>query len=480
MSTPIALPRRSLIAQGLGLAAALGLPRPVLAAERTDVVIVGAGIAGLAAARLLRGSGARVVALEATGRVGGRMMTWSDLPGRPEAGASQVGATYGRIRGLCEDMGIAVLPAQQPPRPGAAGPERSGFAVSVGGAPAVADWATAAGNPLAGAERAIAPPGLFGFYAGRVSGDASLDDWLDDRHAALDATSTEAWLRAAGASEAALRLIALDQNYHPISGQSALDPLRKLRYLRLDSESGTYGRIDGGSERLPRALAAALGDAVITNAPVRRVQQDGRGVVVETQGGRSWRAGAAILTMPFAALGAVDLAGVRFTPAQRATLGGAVYGGMLVAILAVTRPFWEIDGMPRSTWSDGRVERFLWTPAEGTEHGLIYAMARGAKATALRPLSGEQKRAVVLEELARARPAAVSATQLVAMQDWTAAPFTGGGWATYRTGEARKTVQAFREPAGRVWFAGEHLGPSAAGMEAAAESGMDAAAALIA
>lgn len=475
------LSRRHLFIHAAGLGAALALPRASLAAERADVVIVGAGIAGLAAATLLRQAGARVVVLEASNRVGGRMMTWSAIPGQPEAGATQVGATYGRIRGLCEDMGLAVVPATQPPRPeaGAGPPERSGFAVSLGDAPAVGNWADAPANPLEGRARAVPPPGLFGLYAGHVGDDTALDDWLDDRHAALDATSTEAWLRAQGASEAALRLIALDQNYHPLAGQSALDPLRKLRYLRLDSQSGPYGRIEGGSQRLPQALAERMGEDVRLNTPVRRVAEDAQGVTVEAEGGQAWRAPAAIVTVPFSVLGAIDLGGVRFTAAQRAHIGGAVYGGMMVAILAVSRPFWEADALPRSTWSDGPVERFLWVPAAGTDHGLIYAMARGAKAIALRPLDDAAKRAVVQAALERARPASAGATRLVALQDWTAHPWAGGGWATYRVGQARMTVRAFREPAGRVWFAGEHLGPSAAGMEAAAESGMEAAAALI-
>jgi monoamine oxidase len=77
-------------------AAALGTARPVRAAARPDVLIVGAGLSGLYAAQMLEQAGMKVQVIEGSDRVGGRCMTRYDLPGQPEFGASQIGAMYAR------------------------------------------------------------------------------------------------------------------------------------------------------------------------------------------------------------------------------------------------------------------------------------------------------------------------------------------------------------------------------------------------
>ncbi|MBP6514615.1 MAG: FAD-dependent oxidoreductase, partial [Steroidobacteraceae bacterium] len=80
-----------------------------------DVIVVGAGLAGLAAALTLEAGGASTLVLEAQRRVGGKMLTFSKVPGLPEAGGQSIGAGYGRLIAAANQFGVKlvdVLPGQ--------------------------------------------------------------------------------------------------------------------------------------------------------------------------------------------------------------------------------------------------------------------------------------------------------------------------------------------------------------------------------
>ena len=100
--------RRSVVA-GLSMAAVAACSASKRPQKDADVIIVGAGLSGLFAAMLLHDAGLRTIVLEASSRIGGRMWTLDDLPGRPEAGGEQVGQTYARIRYAAEPTGVPIV-----------------------------------------------------------------------------------------------------------------------------------------------------------------------------------------------------------------------------------------------------------------------------------------------------------------------------------------------------------------------------------
>ena len=96
----------------LGSSAALvaaAAPRLAWGLTEADVIIIGAGLSGLNAALILEREGLKVIVLEAQQRIGGRLWTLDELPGRPEAGGQTIGASYGRVRSMAARLGVGLV-----------------------------------------------------------------------------------------------------------------------------------------------------------------------------------------------------------------------------------------------------------------------------------------------------------------------------------------------------------------------------------
>ena len=449
-------------------ALALGGARRTVArsSPSADVLVLGAGLAGLSAARRLACAGMRPLVLEARDRPGGRAYTRFDLPDRAEFGAVEVGDSYTRVRALAQACGLDIPPFVfgNPP----------GLTLHVNGHTLNArDWPDSPANTLDDTERAVPPYLLESHHLAAEIPFAHAGDW-DAPSSHLHDRSITAVLRERGASEEALRLINVAGNHNHSSEASVLGWWRTALARR---GSTGVGRFAAGTGALPKCLAAGLEGTLQYASIVTEIAQDGEFVRVRLADGVEYRSRDCICTLPLPALRNVRLS-LPLGANMRRAINNADYTRVTVSLFEA-EPFWEADGLPVTMWTDTPLERLF--PRLHPETGACIgfkAFVNGAGAAALDRLDEAAFERLALDTLARIRPDSAGRVRYIARHAWGADPFAGGAYAAWPPGQVAELRAAVRQPAGRVRFAGEHTA-DAPGMEGAVRSGERAASAIL-
>lgn len=468
------LTRRTTLAW-MGAASTLTLtgcgPRGDRGGRDADVIVIGAGLSGLMAARMMAGAGMDVLVVEASDRIGGRLRTLDDLPGRPEAGGQQVGQTYARIRAVAAELGLGIETREGPP-------PASALFVNGTNIPAGA-WPASPQNVLPDPMRPIPPQQLLFALTARHNPLPDVYAWREPQWQSHD-IDAETYLRSLGANDEALRLCEVSLNATRLSTYSMMNLWRTLTLYAQDRDMGASGEIEGGSQRLPEAMAAALPRDVRTNSTVTAIAADDSGTAVTLATGETLRADFIVCALPFPVVRNLAVE-APLLPRQRAAIAGMAYTPIVQVHMVANRPFWEEDGLPASMWTDSAIERvFSGTGPDGAPNGALNAWINGDGALALDGLSDTEVAAQVTATLARLRPASEGAIGIRHVIRWTPSnPLAGGAYMHWQPGEISRWAADLARPAGRMFIAGEHASHLHTGMEGAMESGEAAALAVM-
>lgn len=443
-----------------------------------EVVVVGAGFAGLAAARRLAADGVDVVVVEARERVGGRSWTDTTAAGATvERGGQWIGPTQHRLQALADELGVVTFPTYTA---GQAVEWRDGARHLYSGLVPTSDPAAAAEGVAAILDLDLA--------AFEVPLDAP---WTAAGAADLDATTLGGWLTDHVGAPAARAVI--DVAVKAVFGAepAELSLLFALFYLHagggLTTLARTTGgaqerRFVGGSQQLAVGMAAALGDRVVLSAPVEAVDHGDDHVVVAARrsDGAGWRARArrAVVAMPPAVSAQLrwspPLPGVRDQLSMRMPMGAVTKVHALY-----DRPFWRDDGLNGQLVSDegALCSTFDDSPPDGS-HGAIVGFVAGDDCRRLERLGPAARRQAVLAELGRAFGQQAAAPLELVEQHWPAEVHTRGGpVAICVPGTFGALGPALREPVGPIHWAGTETATEWCGyMEGALSSGERAAA----
>ncbi len=439
----------------------------------TGVVVVGAGLSGLAAARAIAGAGREVVVFEARDRVGGRLLNASLGDGvLVELGGQWVGSDHARVQALAAELGLGTFPQF------GAGKNL----LDVGGKRRL----------YRGTIPRLGPGVLWDVFLARrrlARLAAEVDPerpWAAKRATELDGQTLADWCAANVRTPIARELIGLTGRTVWGAGPEELSMLHVLFYVSaagsfdklIDTEGGAQqDRLVGGAQALALGLAASLGERLRLGAPVRRIEQ-GEGSVRVHADGIEVEAERVILALPPALADRIEFE--PGLPAGRQGLAARFRPGALNKCIALYEtPFWREDGLSGESVGDaGPVTlTFDCSPPDGSA-GVMLGFVGGPDAHQMEEFDAAGRRAAALGCFERLFGPAAAQPLDYAEREWRAEEWSGGiPTSNFGPGGWTECGPGLREPVGRIHWAGTETATVWSGyMEGALQAGERAAA----
>jgi monoamine oxidase len=443
-------------------------------------VIIGAGLSGLATAYELQKQGWDVVVLEATGRLGGRVMTVRDRfsdPLHAEAGAEGINAKHSFALHYTTEFGLPLAPVRILGTRGqtlsiltAPWSIRLRFRGRVHTIPRLILNPFRIPYRLKLRERLSFPLGLTDLYTRPFERRfVDIAQPLQPDLLYLDNISFWDFLQQQGASPDAIALI---EEHHLFASLKQLSALYMVwEQARRDFDDVFY-RIEGGNDRLPQALADRLGARVQLNSPVKSVEQSADEMRVSyTAHGKTAEISASrvVCTTSLPALKSIGFHPI-LSEAKRRAVDEIHYTSLLKTQLQFETRFWEANGWSGVGYSDQPMQYLLHvTSDQAGPKGILTSFATGARAQRLAAM-GDGAIGAVCGMISELDPAAMEWFGQGHVKDWDSDPWIGGTHPQFSVGQMTRFWSELGKAEGRLHFGGEHTSYWTGWMNGALES----------
>ncbi|WP_460799974.1 flavin monoamine oxidase family protein [Microbacterium sp. GXF0217] len=420
-----------------------------------DVVVIGAGAAGLTAANDLRKAGLSVAVLEARDRVGGRL--WTDVidSAMLEIGGQWVSPDQEALIDTIAELGLETFSRY-----------REGDSVYVG-PDGVARRFTGEMFPVAAeTERVIAEiTERLDAMVAEIDPDKP---WEHPNAQEWDEISWDAWLRAQTDDDEAIRNLAFATGSAMLTKPTHAFSL--LQSLLMAASAGSYSnlvdadfildkRVVGGLQQVPLLLAERLGDDVLLNQPVRSLEWgpstgSGSGFVVATTEEHTVRARFAILAHAPILYNRISF--VPPMPRRQHQLHQHLSMGFVIKVHAVyERPFWREAGLSGTAFSPYELSHEAYDNTNhGDERGTLVGFVSDRNADGVFELSAEDRKERILESLSHYYGPEAMNPVVYYESDWGSEEWTRGAYAaSFDLGGLHRYGADLRTPVGPIHFA---------------------------
>ncbi|HLG89974.1 MAG TPA: FAD-dependent oxidoreductase [Alphaproteobacteria bacterium] len=429
-------------------------------------MILGAGLAGLRTAQLLKTAGLSVTILEGRKEPGGRVRTIRapfEQGLHAEAGAMRISSAHRRVLASVRNYGLTLLPFTP----------ANGASLSVVGSHRIAsteDPRRAFANlDLHENERGLDPAALLDRYVTDIPaefGDPAISPADRAGWAAIDRQTWPDWLKSRGASSAAVTLMTLGGD------ASDLSALYVLRQVALHRGARTYYKIAQGMDALPRAMASELRDSIRFGTPAMAIDRAQGGFrVTYLDGGalRTVSAGTVVVTLPFSVLRDMSI-DPPLAPEKRRAIRDIGYFPGTRFLFECRSRFWHSEGLNGASRTDQPVE--LWDAAYevSAPSGILGATAAGEAGRHALTMNEDAAIGYGLDLASVTFPSIRSQFERGVVHRWANSRWSRGAFAIFRPGQMTALTPHIAAPEDRLHFAGEHTSPWMGWMEGALES----------